>query len=65
MRCDAWADRDYRAAQLRREREAMRQVASLADRTLDAFVARVEDIGASEAEALKWLIAAATKKLEG
>ena len=62
MRCDAWMDRDYQAARLRAERARMLNTIALAERTIDAFVARAE--GHDEREVLQWLIATATKRME-
>jgi len=60
MRCDAWADRDYQAAKLRERRQRIATAVDAALVTLDRLADEYE-----KAEALKWLIAAATKKLGG
>ena len=63
MRCDAWADRDWKAAQMREERAKLRRLATAAEAALTTLDRLVDED--EKAEALKWLIAAATKKLEG
>jgi len=67
MRDDSWTDRDHRANRLRKEREVKIAfvLVALAERSVDAFLARANEHNADRDEALKWLIAAATKKLEG